>query len=299
VSVEKSPSTGRAYGIERASSALAVMRSSFFERKRRNPAERSKSKKRGPVPSVSDKKLLALIKEDLGASAFIGEGYRKVSARLKFGRGIADSRKRMLRLMRENNLLSSNRQPQMPLNERDGQITTSEPSMWGSDGARVFTRFEGWGWIFVNMEHWNAECMGWHATKKGDRFAALEPVAMGVMSVYGSVERDVASGLSLRMDHGTQYPSDHLQSQIEAWSIVKSVAFLERFRANGVAERFLRTLQGQVIYGRVFDTIEEVRQAIADFGERYNNEWLLENNGYLSPPQARVAYYEREMEAVA
>lgn len=48
---------------------------------------------------------------------------------------------------------------------------------------------------------------------------------------------------------------------------------------------------------RAFDTIEEVREAVADFVELYNNEWPIEKNGYLSPRQAREAYYEREMEA--
>jgi putative transposase len=66
-----------------------------------------------------------------------------------------------------------------------------------------------------------------------------------------------------------------------------------------VAERFLRTLQEQSIYGRTFDTIEEVRQAVADFVELYNEQWLLEKNGYLSPRKGREAYYVTEVGAAA
>lgn len=101
------------------------------------------------------------------------------------------------------------------------------------------------------------------------------------------------------MDHGAQYLSDHFQNQIEAWGIAKSFAFLEQPQTNGVAERFLRTLQEQAIHGRVFDTIDDVRQAVADFVELYNDQWLIEKNGYLSPRRARVAYYQRQMEAAA
>ena len=295
-----SPSTGKPYGVKAVCSTLDVPRSSFYEKKRRKHAKGRKAKKRGPVPAVSDEKLLALIREDLAASPFTGEGHRKVWARLKFGRGIKVSRKRVLRIMRENNLLSPYRVPQMPPNEHDREIITHEPNiMWGTDGAKVFTRCEGWGWIFVNVEHWNSECMGWHVTKKGDRFAALEPVAMGVMNEYGSVERGAARGLSLRMDHGTQYLSDYFGNQVEAWGIAKSFAFLEQPQTNGVAERFIRTLKEQAIYGRTFDTMEEVRQAVAEFAELYNESWLIEKNGYLSPRQAREAYYEREIEAAA
>jgi len=32
---------------------------------------------------------------------------------------------------------------------------------------------EGWGWTFLALEHWNAECLGWHVCKQGTRFAAL------------------------------------------------------------------------------------------------------------------------------
>lgn len=42
---------------------------------------------------------------------------------------------------------------------------------------RVFTVADGWAWIFSAVEHWNAECVGWHVTKGGDRCAALEPIA--------------------------------------------------------------------------------------------------------------------------
>ena len=119
------------------------------------------------------------------------------------------------------------------------------------------------------------------------------------MSEFGSVERGAARGVMLRMDHGTQYLSEYFTNQIKAWGMTPSYAFLEQPQTNGVAERFLRTLQEQAIYGRVFDTIEEVRQAVAEFVELYNESWLVEKNGYLSPRQAREDYYVREVEAAA
>ena len=49
--------------------------------------------------------------------------------------------------------------------------------MWGTDGVRVFTVDDGWGWIFTAVEDWNAECVGWHV----------------------SLERRAARGLALRI----------------------------------------------------------------------------------------------------
>ena len=110
------------------------------------------------------------------------------------------------------------------------------------DGVRVFTVDDGWGWIFTAVEHWNAECVGWHVCKRGDRFAALQPISMGLAGLYGSTAAGAARGLALRMDHGSQYLSDHFTNQIKFWGIQPSYAFVAEPQTNGVAERFNRTL---------------------------------------------------------
>jgi len=73
-----------------------------------------------------------------------------------------------------------------------------------------------------------------------------------------------------------------------------SFAFLEQPQAGGVVERFYRALKEQVIQGGVCKDPEEVRQAVSEFVELYNHQWLIEKNGYLSPADARRAYYESE-----
>ncbi len=283
-----SPSTGKAYGVKRVCAALNVSRSTVYARQQAVSVPKVPAARRGPKPKVSDAVLLEAIRADLAASPFTGEGHRKVWARLKFGQGLRVSRKRVLRLMREPNLLSPYRKPQGVSNDHDGTIGTDAPNvMWGPDGARVFTAEDGYGWILVAVEHWNAECLGVHVCKKGDRMAALEPVAQGVLDQYGSVARGAARGLALRMDHGTQYLSDHFQNQIKAWGIAPSFAFLREPETNGVAERFIRTLKEQAIYGRIFQNIEEVRQAVAEFVDRYNRQWRVEKNGFRSPYEMR------------
>lgn len=291
MSRDASPTTGKTYGVQRVCATCLFPRSTLYAKAQRAAMSERSAAKRGPKPALSDEQLLDLITADLAASPFSGEGHRKVWCRLKYGADIAVSRKRVLRIMREHNLLSPYRQPHVPPSEHKGTITTGAPNvMWGVDGTKVFTAEEGHAWIFTAMEHWNAECMGWHVTKKGDRFAALEPVAQGVLAQFGHVGQDAARGLALRMDHGTQYLSDHFQNQVKFWGIAPSFAFLEQPQTNGVAERFFRTLKEQVIYGRAFRTIAEVRQAVAEFVEQYNRHWRIEKNGFLSPAQMREAF---------
>ncbi len=91
-----------------------------------------------------------VIRADLDASPFIGEGHRKVCARLRILRSIRVSRARVLRLMRENALLSPHRRPQGTANLHDGTITTDRPNdMWSTAGIRIETVDQGWVWVFA------------------------------------------------------------------------------------------------------------------------------------------------------
>ena len=266
-------------GLERVCRTWERSRSALYARRVRvrRPERGDGPGRRGPTPALSDAQLLAAIRSDLVRSPFQGEGHRKVHARLRILDDIRVSRTRVLRVMRAQGLLSPHRGRQGEMKAHDGTIVTSAPDvMWGTDGVRVLTADDGWVWTFAAIDHWNAECVGWHVCKVGNRFAALEPVAQGLRRLYGSVEADVARGLALRMDHGSQYLSDHFLNQLRYWGIQPSFAFVEEPETNGVAERWNRTLKEQAVYGRVFRNLADVRAAVAEFVERYNPCWRLE-----------------------
>ena len=54
-----------------------------------------------------------------------------------------------------------------------------------------------------------------------------------------------------------------------------------------VAEHFIRTLKEECIYLHNFETLEEARAVIGVFIERYNNSWLFQRHGYMTPARAR------------
>ena len=59
-------------------------------------------------------------------------------------------------------------------------------------------------------------------------------------------------------------------------------------------DRWNRTLKEQAIHGRIFQNLEAVRAAVADFVERYNQTWRLEKLGYHTPIEAREEYELRQ-----
>ena len=76
-------------------------------------------------------------------------------------------------------------------------------------------------------------------------------------------------------------------------------AFVAEPETNGVIERLSRTLKEQAIHGRVFQTIDEVRDAVRAFAARDNAEWLIEKNGYLSPLDPRAVWLDTSIRRAA
>lgn len=118
----------------------------------------------------------------------------------------------------------------------------------------------------------------------------MEPISQGVIQHFGGVEREVARGLVVHHDHGTQYTSIDFSRQLKYWGIAPSFAIVGEPQTNGVAERFIRTLKEQAIYGKVFYTADEVREAVKRFVAQYNQHWRLGKLGYKSPAQARAKW---------
>ena len=140
--------------------------------------------------------------------------------------------------------------------------------------------------IFVTVDHGSTKCLGIHAARRATRFEALEPLRQGVRASFGAVAKDVASGLKLRHDHGSQFVAHDYQRELAFLGIESSPAFVREPEGNGCVERFIRTLKENLLWVRRFDTIEDLRQALLAFKETYNHTWIVERHGYQTPRRA-------------
>ena len=167
--------------------------------------------------------------------------------------GVYACKRRVLRLMREANLLSPSRTLRLTVvKDHEGRITTDRPDeMWGTDQTGTMTA-EGHACIFIAVDHCTAECLGIHATRRGNRFEALEPIRQGGRRVFGAYDAEIAVGLKLRHDHGSQFISRHYQDELRFLGIEPSPAFVGEPEGNGVTERFIRTLKEQLLWVRYF-----------------------------------------------
>ena len=127
----------------------------------------------------------------------------------------------------------------------------------------TMTLKEGNASIFFAIDHCSLECVGIHAAKRGTRLEALEPIRQGVRHSFGAFGKAVASGLTLRHDHGSQFISDDFQREIAFLGIRDSPSYVREPQGNGIAERFVRILKENLLWVRKFSTVEELRQGFA------------------------------------
>jgi transposase InsO family protein len=291
-----SPSAERPYGLLRVTRLWQIARSSVYARRERR-SEAPEPRKRGPRSVLDDGTLLMRIHAVLATSPWVGEGYRKVWARLRAD-DVRTAPRRVLRVMREANLLAPTRAGRAHgPKAHDGVIVTERPDVrWGTDATSTLTD-EGNATIFVLVDHCTAECLGIHAARRGTRFEALEPLKQSIRGCFGEYREGVATGLELRHDHGSAFVSDVYQAELKFLGIASSPSYVREPEGNGCAERFIRTLKEQLLWLQRFATIAELQAALQAFRERYNREWLVQRHGYRTPAAVRAEFAAARPEA--
>lgn len=281
-------STGKIYGVSRVCRVWGLSRASVYRALQPAPPEPPMRRRPGPQGPMSDAELVETIKQVITDSPFYGEGHRKVWARLRY-KGIRTSKARVLRLMRENGLCAKPCQGAAHgPRAHDGTIIPDTiDEMWGTDMTGTILTTGRQVAVFIAVDHCSAGCVGIHAATRGTRFEALQPVRQGVRECFGAIGKDVAAGLTIRHDNGSQYISHDFQNEIAWLGAKSSPSFVRAPEGNGCAERFIRTLKENLLWIRTFDTIEELQAALKQFKDDYNEKWLIQRHGHRSPNQFR------------
>lgn len=234
----------------------------------------------------TDEEVLQALKKYLEDPLFYMEGYKKLKVRLQDEIGIHVGKERLRRIMSENQLLCHQSNRINPIGYlHEGKIITDRPNeLWGMD-IKEFKTPIGKIYMFDIVDHYNSEIKGWNVSDASNATQGLEALRNAVRDEFGQVTKNICKdhNLKLRVDHGTQFDSKIFEAELVFLGIEKSSAFVRSPQSNGVIERFHRTLKEQLLVNHSIKNLDDIKQNIANFVQRYNQKWLLHRLQLRSP----------------
>ena len=221
-------------------------------------------------------------------------GYRRLTAELH-RQGIPANHKRVLRLMREDNLLCLRKRHFILTTDSRHSLTiypnlvpeltlTSINQLWVADITyiRLLREFV---YLAVILDAYSRRCIGWALEPYLEAELAVEALRMALAT------RKVEPDLVHHSDRGVQYASSVYTDLLKEHGIRISMSRTGNPYDNAQAERFMRTLKYEEVYLFEYETMAEARARIRHFLEEvYNQKRLHSAIGYLPP-----AEYEQQL----
>jgi transposase InsO family protein len=214
-------------------------------------------------------------------------GYRRVTAELDH-RGVAVNHKRVLRLMRTDNLLAVRKQRfVLSTDSRHGYAVysnlaarlplTAINQLWVADITYVRLR-ESFLYLAILMDAYSRRVVGWELSE--DLRAEL---ALGALD-GALAERRIEPGMVHHSDRGVQYCCQAYVERLHTHGFVISMSRTGNPYDNAKAESFMKTLKSEEVHLQQYRDQEQARASIQRFIEEvYNRKRLHSSLGYLSP----------------
>lgn len=227
------------------------------------------------------------------------EGYRRIARRLR-DEGLLVNGKRVLRLMRADNLLSLRRRPFVPAttmsrhpfrivpNLARGLMPSGLDQLWVADITYVRLA-EAFVYLAVVVDAFSRKVVGWALEDHLEATLALKALEMAIEA------RDPPPGLIHHSDRGVQYACATYGARLAQRGIEPSMSRPGNPYDNAQAESFMKTLKTEEANGRVYVDAEDARTHIGAFIETiYNADRLHSALGYTSPVAFEAAFRKSE-----
>ena len=226
-------------------------------------------------------------------------GYRPITAELH-RRGIKVNHKRVLRLLREDNLLclrqrafvrtTDSRHNLMVYSNLTRDLVLSNINqLWVADITyiRLLREFI---YLAVLLDAFSRRCIGWAISRHIDTQLTLSALQMALNT------RTIHAGLIHHSDQGVQYAATDYIAVLHEHKIEISMSRTGNPYDNAKAERFMRTLKYEEIYMNDYETLAEVRTSIEHFIEAvYNRKRLHSAIGYRPPVEFEASLAQLEL----
>jgi len=216
-------------------------------------------------------------------------GYRRITRKLQ-QRGFAVNHKRVLRMMREDNLLCVRRRrfvvttdsrhnlPIYPNLARTMQPTAMN-QLWVADITYIRLRTE-FVYLAVVLDAFSRRVIGWALGRTLAAGLALTALRMALL------ERQPAPGFVHHSDRGVQYASQDYTEILKQHRATISMSRKANPYDNAACESFIKMLKYEEVYCNEYHDFDNARASIGEFLERvYNQQRLHSALGYVPPAE--------------
>lgn len=264
--------------VSNACSSLNVNRSTYYNNLKENCIN---------TDNLSIKDSIQTI-----ALEFPKYGYRRITKELH-RRGQQINHKKVLRIMREENLLcnpkkkfrivttDSNHDYPVYQNLTKDLTITGVNQLWVADITYVHL-FDEHVYLAVIVDVYSRKCIGWDLSRRIDTVLVLNALNMAI------IERQHLGFNELihHSDQGVQYASHEYVDQLKEIGAQISMSRVGNPYDNAFAESFIKTLKAEEVYLKEYKTFNEAYNNIKQFIEQvYNKKRLHSSIGYVPPEE--------------
>jgi putative transposase len=218
-------------------------------------------------------------------------GYRLVSFQLH-QEGLVVNHKRVLRLMRQDNLLCLRQRPFVPpttdsrhgwpvvANLARGLQLSGLDQLWVADITYIRLQ-EQFVYLAVILDAFSRRVVGWAMADHLQASLAIDALKMAIEQ-----RKPAPASLIHHSDRGIQYACSDYSELLAGHDITPSMSRVGNPYDNAKAERFMRTLKTEQIDGTLYRDLRHARADIGPFIDKiYNTRRLHTALGYRSPAE--------------